>query len=380
MTSTKKINKYKTLNGLVTRFRNDFNNDLDFILLYAHNGAGKTRTSMEFKDKGKRFKKKLNNSGRDTLYFNAYTEDLFVWDNDLENDSERCLSLNSTSNFFDGFEDLALEQRILKYLERYGTFEFKIDYKSWKVHFEQRVKNPKYHPNNQEPEFITESSIKISRGEENLFKWCFFLAICEITIDDVEREGKYKWVDFIYIDDPISSLDDNNAIAVATDLVSLIKKANGRIKALVSTHHSLFYNVLWNELRSEKVKRYFLYKDGKEGYTLQKTDDTPYFHHVALLSELQKAAERNKIYSYHFNALRSILEKTASFFGQKDIKFCLEGINDETLYNRALNLLSHGRYSIYQPVELTDDNKALFKRILKDFTDKYEFDIPQLTS
>ncbi|GAB4317953.1 MAG: hypothetical protein Kow00127_09810 [Bacteroidales bacterium] len=158
-----------------------------------------------------------------------------------------------------------------------------------------------------------------------------------------------------------------------------MKKSEGRIKTIISSHHSLFYNVLWNELRSEKIKRYFLYKNGQNGHTLQKTDDTPYFHHIALLSDLKKASDTKKVYSYHFNALRSILERTASFFGQKDFKFCLEGIEDETLYNRALNLLSHGKYSIYQPVELADDNKELFTKILDDFLTKYEFDIPELT-
>lgn len=375
MAGTRKINKYKTLNGLVTRFRNDFN-DTDFILLYAHNGIGKTRTSMEFKDKGKR----INNGNRDTLYFNAFTEDLFVWDNDLNEDTDRYLSLNSSSNLFVGFQALALEEKIFAHLERYTSFDFKFDYENWKVSFENKTKNPRFHPNNDEPEFVTELNIKISRGEENIFKWCFFLTLCELAIEDEDGTGLYNWVKYIYIDDPISSLDDNNAIAVATDLVSIIKKSEGRLKTIISSHHSLFYNVLWNELRGEKTKRYFLYKNEQDGHTLQKTDDTPYFHHVALLSELRKATEKNKIYSYHFNALRSILEKTASFFGQKDFRFCLEGIDDETLYNRALNLLSHGKYSIYQPVELADDNKELFKRILDEFLDKYEFDIPQLTT
>ena len=31
----------------------------------------------------------------DTLYFNAFTEDLFPWDNDLDDDSERKLKINS---------------------------------------------------------------------------------------------------------------------------------------------------------------------------------------------------------------------------------------------------------------------------------------------
>lgn len=55
---------------------------------------------------------------------------------------------------------------------------------------------------------------------------------------------------------------------------------------------------------------------GAEGfYTLRATDDTPYFHHVATLAELQRAADpkKGKLYTFHFNALRSVMEKTASF-------------------------------------------------------------------
>lgn len=365
---------YKTLNGLVSRFRSELN-DSDYILLFAHNGIGKTRTSMEFKDKGKR----INNGDGDTLYFNAFTEDLFVWDNDLVGDTDRHIKLTTSSNFFSGFQTLALEEKIFAYLERYATYDFRFDYDNSKVIFSKNEKNPTYHPNNGQPEYITKHNVKVSRGEENLFKWCFYLTLCELAIEDEHGTGPYNWVKYFYIDDPISSLDDNNAIAVATDLISLMKKSNGKIKAVISTHHSLFYNVLWNELRGEKTKRYFLYKNKDGDFTVQVTDDTPYFHHVALLSELKNAADKNLVYSYHFNALRSILEKTASFFGKKDIRFCLEGIQDEILFNRALNLLSHGRYSIYQPVELADDNKKLFKDILDDFITKYGFEILQLT-
>jgi len=47
------------------------------VLLYAYNGIGKTRTSMAFKDIAK------GEGEADTLYFNAFTEDLFTWDNDF---------------------------------------------------------------------------------------------------------------------------------------------------------------------------------------------------------------------------------------------------------------------------------------------------------
>jgi len=48
---------------------------------------------MAFKDKGNRG----GEDQRDTLYFNAYTEGLFQWDNDLQNDAERVLQINSAS-------------------------------------------------------------------------------------------------------------------------------------------------------------------------------------------------------------------------------------------------------------------------------------------
>lgn len=368
-----KSNKYKTFNGLVSKFRDELR-ESDFLLLFAHNGVGKTRSSMEFKDKGKR----INDGAGDTLYFNAFTEDLFIWDNDIIGDTDRHIKLTTSSNFFSGFQILALEEKIFAHLERYATFDFRFDYNNSKVIFSKNEKNPRYHANNGQPEYITNHSVKISRGEENLFKWCFYLTLCELAIEDEEATGPYNWVKYFYIDDPISSLDDNNAIAVATDLISLVKKSNGKFKTIISTHHSLFYNVLWNELRGQKTKRYFLYKNKKDELTLQLTDDTPYFHHVALLAELKAAANSNKVYSYHFNALRSILEKTASFFGKKDFRFCLAEMEDETLYNRALNLLSHGKYSIYQPVELADDNKELFKKILNDFITKYEFESVEL--
>ena len=87
--------------------------------------------------------------------------------------------------------------------------------------------------------------IKVSRGEENIFVWCFFLAVAQLAVDGQEA---YGWVRYLYIDDPISSLDDNNAIAVASHLAQLLKGADGSIRTVISTHHHLFFNVLCNEL------------------------------------------------------------------------------------------------------------------------------------
>ena len=78
MSNEAKIFKYDTLSDVAVRFLSDLN-DFDYVLLYAYNGTGKTRLSMEFKNKGR----DTEADTRDTLYFNAFTEDLFYWDNDL---------------------------------------------------------------------------------------------------------------------------------------------------------------------------------------------------------------------------------------------------------------------------------------------------------
>lgn len=374
MSNRPKIHKYKNLRNIVTRLRDDLrdsgNGGYDFVLLFAYNGTGKTRLSMEFKDVGKR----KRGIARDTLYFNAFTEDLFSWDNDLENDVERTLRINSDSKFFEGFKELSLEEKIFSYLERYATFDFKIDYENWKVIFSKEVDNPRYRPDSEEPEKIIQDNMKISRGEENIFIWCVFLSICELVIDG---EPAYDWVKFIYVDDPISSLDDNNTIAVATDLAKLLKRGSDKIKTVISSHHSLFFNIVFNELKKTSCKSYFIHRKSRESnYTLQATCETPFFHHVATLSELKKASDSGELYTYHFNALRSILEKTAAFHGHDDFSFCLDN-SDEALHSRALNILSHGGgYPLYQPVTMLEDNKDIFRNILNHFLNRFEFELP----
>lgn len=358
MSTQKKIYKYKTLKNVAVRLRDDVNNHY-FVLLYAYNGTGKTRLSMEFKNISKKRKK---NPVADTLYYNAFTEDLFHWNNDLENDTQRHLIINRNSRFFEGFRELALEEKIFNFLERYADFDFKIDYDDWTITFNKGDEN---------------NNIKVSRGEENIFIWCIFLAIAELAIDD-DGNGPYKWIKYIYIDDPISSLDDNNAIGVASDLAKLLKKGKDKVRVVISSHHSLFYNVMYNELKKVEHKSHFLHKNGADSYVLRATDETPFFHHVAMLTELKQVSESGRVNTYHFNMLRGILEKTSTFFGHDDFSSCIKGVEDEMLFSRALNLLSHGKYSIYQPVEMNQDNKELFNRILTAFLEKYEFQLPEI--
>ena len=78
--------------------------------------------------------------------------------------------------------------------------------------------------------------------------------------------------------------------------------------------------------------------------------------------------------------LRSILEKTAIFFGKKDFSECIESSEDKAQFARALNLQSHGGHSLFEPKEIPEKDKELFRRILKDFTTQFQFDLPVFSS
>ncbi|MDO3620595.1 AAA family ATPase [Ralstonia pseudosolanacearum] len=336
-----------------------------FVLLYAYNGTGKTRLSVAFKDLGK------NRDERDTLYFNAFTEDLFFWDNDLKNDRERVLKINKNSRFFDGLGELEMDNRIRPLLNRYADFEFEIDTDEWEISFAREIRKQK---DDGTYETKREEDIKVSRGEENIFIWCFFLAIVLLALDGAEA---YKWVKYIYIDDPISSLDENNAIAVANHLAQMLTQSDKGPRVVVSTHHVLFFNVLCNELK-KKAHRHFLKNGVTPGsYSLLDTTAKPFLHHLATLVELHEVQESGALYTHHFNMMRRVMEQTANFFGLEDWQACIKTADDDdpykTLYKRMIDLMSHGDYSLYEPREMMEENKVHFRTIFSQFIAGHPF-------
>lgn len=359
---------FNDLSALAQHLREELENK-KFILLYAYNCVGKTRLSTAFKNIGKDTE---DENRRDTLYFNAFTEDLFTWDNDLEGDSERYLKINADSRFFDGLKELEMDTRIRQLLNRYADFDFRIDTDDWVVSFSRNVATCE----GENAKTSSVDGIKVSRGEENIFIWCFFLAIVQLALDGAEA---YNWVKYVYIDDPISSMDEQNAIAVATHLARMLKKEDSTLKTVISTHHTLFFNVLFNELK--RANKYFLCRDrAVGGYVLRNTGDTPFFHHVAALTELYEAERSGELYTHHFNMLRTIMEKTASFHGHAHFSDCIKQGEDDidgVLYTRIINLLSHGNYSLYEPREMMNENKKHFRNILYEFIERYPFN-PEL--
>jgi len=380
------MESFNGLSELATHLRGKLEPDPQskkkFVLLFAYNGTGKTRLSGAFRDQGKQTDEDGETTARDTLYFNAFTEDLFTWYNDLQGDTDRVLQLNSESRFFDGMQELEMDNRIGPLLERYTDLRFYIQYEDRK---KDENKRDDEKPSIPYVIFFRERDsegnpipLKPSRGEENAFVWCFFMTIVQLVLDGAEA---YNWVKYIFIDDPVSSLDEHNAILVANHLVQIYREAEAvGVGTVVSTHHQLFFNVLHYELKNSfnRPAQYVLSRDrGTETYRLtEQRGDTPSFHHVASLVELDKVARGGTIHTYHFNMLRCILEKTALFHGYTHFAKCIRQSDDDAdgiLHQRFVDILSHGKYSLFQPTEMGEETRSHFRRILRDFLDRYSF-------
>lgn len=80
----------------------------------------------------------------------------------------------------------------------------------------------------------TIDNIKISKGEESCLIWCVFYSLLAQVVEvlniaePADREtDKFNDLKYIFIDDPVSSLDENHLIELAVNLADLIKKSNG---------------------------------------------------------------------------------------------------------------------------------------------------------
>ena len=190
-----------------------------------------------------------------------------------------------------------------------------------------------------------------------------------------ERKAGSLFANRVAKGDPISSLDDNNAVAVAHHLAQLLKDAPDRLRVVVSTHHVLFFNVLCNEMK--KPRKYFLTKEpGGRGFTVQETDSTPFLYHLASLQELHVAQESGALYTHHFNMMRRVMEQTACFFGYDTWDKCIKPEGDDpngTVYKRVIDLMSHGDYSLYEPRTMLPENKEHFRRVFHQFIALHPF-------
>jgi len=349
-------------------------------LIYAFNGTGKTRLSREFKQliapkaDGDGGVEQTELSRNKILYYNAFTEDLFYWDNDLAGDAEHRLRIqpNSYTNWLlTLLKDLGQDGNIVRYFQRYTNDRL----------------TPHFSENFAEVSFSVESGdnersghIKISKGEESNFIWSVFYSLMDqvITIlNVVEPENRetrqFDQLEYVFIDDPVSSLDDNHLIEVAVNLAGLIKSSQSDLRFVITTHSPLFYNVLFNEMNSKACYMLERLDDGTFALTEKNGDSNKSFsYHLYLKQTIEQAIADNRVERYHFTLLRNLYEKTASFLGYPKWSELLP--EDRQLYfSRVVNFTSHSTLSNETVAEPTPAEKATVKLLLDHLKSNYGF-------
>lgn len=341
------------------------------LLAYAFNATGKTRLSVAYKDVTR---------GQDGthagVYYNAYSEDLFVWQNDPQDENSTiCLDIRKSS--LNRFHGALTEDDIREKLNRYRPsyrFEF-VPHENPEdgikaVHFFYEEAAP------DDPSNISKVSIKISRGEERIFIWCFFLALFEV-------EG---WADkqssHFFIDDPVSSLDDHNIFITASTLFDLIEEHFEKRKLIITTHHLGLFSILADWLKKgEKAARFskrvrICMLSTKNGnLALETTSNDVFLYHLRLLQVLEKSHAAGEVKAYHFPLLRQVLENVSSFLGVSQFGYVLNqiGISDADEVANIINTLSHKKVYYYQGDELEADSKDLFENVFTKILEKYNF-------
>lgn len=364
-------------------------------LIYAFNGTGKTRLSRAMKDL---IAPKVEGGDKPArtriLYYSAFTEDLFYWNNDLIDDGEPKLIIqpNSFTDFI--LVDQGQELNITKNFQRYTNDKLTPSFNQ--AYTRQNVDGSETEVRAfSEVTFTIEAGgneetgkFKISKGEESNFIWSIFYTlletvVAELNIPEPEERGtdQFNGLQYVFIDDPVSSLDENHLIELAVNLAALVEAAPIQLKFVITTHNPLFYNVLHNELGLKKSPAnqgcYLLERLEDGGFALNtKYGDSnkSFAYHLHLRKVLEDAIAQDKIERYHFTLLRNLYEKTAGFLGHNqwgDLLNTAQGSKEA--YVRVINTFSHSSLSAEQVRDPTPPEKQTVKLLLDNLINNYGY-------
>lgn len=325
-------------------------------LIYAQNTTGKTRLAQHLKDR----------DPDGVVLYNSSVEDVFTWDNERV-----VLQMNVKSELLKTIETQGLDGDIVDTFQAFTNdkIEPRIDFENGEVSFGIHKGDDN-----------SADGIKISRAEESIFVWCVYYSVLSAAIDtlsdspDLRLSEDYDGLTLAVIDDPVSSMDDVRIVTVALALAELIKRASGlNLKFLITTHHALFFNVLFNSLRgSKKGRAYTLLRRPTMGWTLKsQPHDSPFSYHLGIVKDIELAISDGSIQRSHFNQFRALLEKTANFLGYEGGWGELLTGPDAALLTKVLNLYSHDRFSDVDSSavseEYIDALKGEFHEFLRTF-------------
>lgn len=340
----------------------------NIVLVFAFNGTGKTRLSVEYKN----VTKQKNENQHSGVYYNAYSEDLFVWDNDTQN-AGNGIKLNvipsSLNQYHSSIDENSVREKLAIYKPK---FDFKFNTFSDASNGIESISFYAKYDN----EVDDENPIKISRGEEQVFIWCFFLTLFDVQGWTGQQNSHF------FIDDPVSSLDEHNIFITAATVMDLIDEHFEQRKIIITTHHIGFFSILSDWLlKGEKSNRYkrkvkeYILKNNNNNIQLLSCNKDVFLYHLELLQILQIAIEKQELYAYHFAILRQVLENISSFLGIGRISYVLEqiGIDDVNHIARIIQTLNHKSAFRYEMKKMVPDNEELLKEIFNKLQEKYKF-------
>ena len=361
-------------------------------LIYAFNGVGKTRLSRMFKEIVAPKQEDDAETRLKVVYYNAFTEDLFYWDNDLEENTNRKLKIRPNGFTRWIFEDQGQSGNITTLFQHYTgdklTPIFNPEYVT-KGKDGKDIKVPAY----SEITFSIDrgndekiNNVKISKGEESCLIWCIFYSLLKEIVETLNipeagdrSTNQFDSLRYVFIDDPVSSLDENHLIELAVNVAETIKSSKSALKFIITTHNPLFYNVIYNELNSKECYMLERNEDGTFELKEKKGDSNKSFsYHLFLKQTLEEAIEAGNIQKYHFTLLRNLYEKTANFLGYPQWSALLPD-DKQIYYNRIIQFSSHSTLSNEAVAEPTSAEKQTVKFLLSHLIKNryWEEEIPQ---
>lgn len=337
----------------------------NIVLIFAFNGTGKTQLSVAYKN----VTKDAESDKHAGVYYNAFSEDLFVWENDEDNKGVN-IHLNILPSSLNKFHSFLYENDSL-IMDKLAAYNPKYRYKlNLYDNIEKGIKSVNFFIEGSE-----DSPIKISRGEERIFVWCFFLALLDVD----------GWADVqnahIFIDDPVSSLDEHNIFVTADTLFQQIETHYEKKRIIITTHHIGLLSILANRLtKGEKSGRYknltglqiLKFADGE--VILEKLESSVFLYHLHLLKVLDEAM-KSQLYTYHFALLRQLLENISSFQGSGSPGRVLQKIGKENAEElmHLINTHSHKTPYFYQTEMMSEPDKIVFSDIFHSIVGSYHF-------
>jgi len=361
--------EYNLITDVTARIKADLcvNTDKKSItLLYAFNSTGKTRLSVAFDTLNDNEEGEIK-----VLSYNAFLEDLFAWDNE-----SYILRFSTNSWVVELVKEQGLEKDIADYFKSItnSKIEPSFNFEAGKIIF-----------NIVSGDDSSESNIKISKSEESMLIWSIFHSVLETAIDALNTEeeenrttDKFNNLEYIVIDDPVSSIDDARIIAMAVKLFETMQSSkNKKINFLITTHHALFYNVLFNSIKNLKkkdAKRFFYILSKKENILelVEQGNDSPFAYHLLVKGKIKDAIDSDNIEKYHFNLFRGLLEKTANFLGYKNFEYCITEERRDG-FKKVLHLHSHGKLSELESSIVSNEDKELFKETFNEFIENFKY-------